>query len=56
MYTLILTIDANFKLSLKEKGILNDPALGDGWAHWVPRKEFLDYLQEHGGAIEVSNK
>ncbi|KAF7965909.1 hypothetical protein HWV62_40974 [Athelia sp. TMB] len=52
IYALILTIDANFKLSLKEKGIQDDPALGDGWAHWVPREEFLDYLREHGGAVE----
>lgn len=54
LYALILAIDVNFKLSLKEKGIVNDPALGDGWAHWVPRKEFMDYLSVHGGAVEVS--
>lgn len=53
MYALVLTIDANFKLSLKEKGIKSDPALGDGWAHWVPREEFYEYLREHGGAVEV---
>ncbi|KAF7982533.1 hypothetical protein HWV62_28158 [Athelia sp. TMB] len=52
IYALILAIDANFKLSLKEKGILDDPALGDGWAHWVPREEFMDYLRENGGAVE----
>lgn len=53
LYALILAIDANFKLSLKEKGIENDPALGDGWAHWVPREDFIEYLREHGGAVEV---
>lgn len=53
MYALVLTIDANFKLSLKEKGIKSDPALGDGWAHWVPREEFYEYLREHGGVVEV---
>ncbi|KAF7976045.1 hypothetical protein HWV62_7952 [Athelia sp. TMB] len=52
LYALILTIDANFKLSLKEKGIDNDPALGDGWAHWVPREEFIEYLRHNGGAVE----
>lgn len=46
-------MDANFKLSLKEKGIKSDPALGDGWAHWVPRKDFYEYLLAHGGAVEV---
>lgn len=54
IYALVLTIDANFKLSLKDKNIQSDPALGDGWAHWVPRQEFYEYLLEHGGAVEVS--
>lgn len=53
IYALILTIDANFKMSLKEKGIKDDPALGDAWAHWVPREEFYDYLRNNGGAVEV---
>ncbi|KAF7967413.1 hypothetical protein HWV62_34385 [Athelia sp. TMB] len=52
IYALILTVDANFKLSLKEKGIKSDPSLGDGWAHWVPRDEFYEYLSVHGGAVE----
>lgn len=47
-------MDANFKLSLKEKGIRSDPTLGDGWAHWVPRKDFYEYLLANGGAVEVS--
>ncbi|KZP28679.1 hypothetical protein FIBSPDRAFT_728847 [Athelia psychrophila] len=54
IYALILTTDANFKLSLKEKDIQSDPALGDGWAHWVPRQPFYEYLLEHGGAVEVN--
>lgn len=50
---LVLAIDTNFKLLLKEKGIKSDPALGDGWAHWVPREEFYEYLRKHGGEVEV---
>lgn len=46
-------IDTNFKMSLKEKGIKSDPALGDAWAHWVPREEFYEYLRNHGGTVEV---
>ncbi|KZP18442.1 hypothetical protein FIBSPDRAFT_893441 [Athelia psychrophila] len=36
------------------KDIQSDPALGDGWAHWVPRQPFYEYLLEHGGAVEVN--
>ena len=53
IYALILTIDANFRLKLKEKGILNDPALGDGWAHWVQDPPYRAYIKKYGHQVEV---
>src|ERR1700730_4513596 len=53
LYCLILTIDANFRLKLKEKGILNDPSLGDGWAHWVSSKPYHEYVRKYGHQVEV---
>jgi hypothetical protein len=50
---LILVIDANFRLKLKEKGIKDDPALGDGWAHWVSSKPYHAYIKEYGYQVEV---
>ena len=51
---LIVTIDANFRLKLKEKGIMNDPTLGDGWAHWVSSKPYHAYVKKYGHQVEVS--
>jgi hypothetical protein len=35
LYSLILTINANFRLKNKARGINNDRPLSDGWGHWV---------------------
>ena len=48
-------IDANFQLKMKERGIQNDPALGDGWAHWVTSAPFRDYIKKYGHQIEVGH-
>lgn len=53
IYVLILTIDANYRLKLKEKGIKNDPALGDGWAHWVESGGYKAYVKKYGHQVEV---
>lgn len=53
LYSLILTIDANFRLKNKARGIKNDPPLGDGWAHWVPEKPYHAHLDAHGKQEEV---
>jgi hypothetical protein len=52
LYTLILTIDANFRLKRKDKRIQNDPALGAGWGHWVPETEYQSYIKEYGAQEE----
>lgn len=53
MYTLIRTIDANFRLKLKDKGYANDPPLGDGWGHWVSLQPFKEYVKQYGWQVEV---
>jgi hypothetical protein len=53
LYCLILTIDANFRLKLKDKGFMDDPALGDGWAHWVSLKPYHEYVKKYGHQVEV---
>jgi hypothetical protein len=55
--SLILTIDANFRLKLKDKGLpSNDHSLGDGWGYWVPEKGYIDYIKEYGHQHEVGGK
>ena len=51
---MILTVDANFRLKSKDKGIKNDPALSDGWGYWVPNKDYHKYLEKYGVQAEVS--
>ena len=55
LYSLNLTIDANFRLKNKARtgGLQNDPPLGDGWGHWVPNEPYLEYLGKYGGIAEV---
>ncbi|KAH9974339.1 hypothetical protein BGW80DRAFT_1130440, partial [Lactifluus volemus] len=48
LYSLNLTIDANFRLKLKNRGITNDPPLGDGWGHWVPNGPYEEYIGTYG--------
>jgi hypothetical protein len=48
-----LTIDANFRLSNKARGIKSDPPLGDGWGHWVPEAPYRAYLDKYGRQVEV---
>jgi len=54
LYALILAIDANFRLKNKCRRIRNDPALGDGWGHWVPEKPYQAYIKKYGYQQEVS--
>ena len=53
IYCLILTIDAKFRLKLKEKGIKDDPALGDGWGHWVQSAPYQAYYKKYSHQTEV---
>jgi hypothetical protein len=43
LYTLFLAVDANFRLSLKDKG-LKDVELGPGWAYQVEETRFQNHI------------
>lgn len=53
LYALILTIDANFRLKLKDRGLKADPPLGDGWGHLVKTEPYLAYVNKYGYQVEV---
>ena len=53
LYCLILTLDANFKMKLKDRGIANDPALGQAWSQFVPAVPYRSYLKKYGHQVEV---
>jgi hypothetical protein len=55
LYSLIVTADASYKMKSKEKGIENDPPLGDGWGHFAPTEPYNDYFKQYGNQIEVSH-
>ena len=50
-------LDANFKLKLKDRGIL-DFELAPGWSYYVNEQKFqahiIEHHAQHGDAIEVS--
>lgn len=46
------TIDANFRLKLKERDI-DDPALGDGISSFVEKKPYHSYVKACGTQTEV---
>lgn len=52
-YRLILTIDANFRLKNKDRNTKDTPALGDGWAHFVPEAEYMEHVRKWGHEEEV---
>jgi hypothetical protein len=33
---------------------MGDPALGDGWGHWVVSKPYHNYIEKYGHQIEAS--
>ncbi|TDL13645.1 hypothetical protein BD410DRAFT_735067, partial [Rickenella mellea] len=44
LYTLMLSIDANFRLKLKDRGF-KDPELGSGWAYFVETDLYMAHLE-----------
>ena len=53
LYALWLTIDAGFRLKNKDRKTNTNPALGDGWGHFVPQEPYEAYLREYGDQVEV---
>ncbi|KZP16150.1 hypothetical protein FIBSPDRAFT_895199 [Athelia psychrophila] len=52
LYQLIITIDANYRLKLKEKGLVADKPLGDGWSHFVQTAPYRAYIKLYGDYVE----
>lgn len=55
LYTLIIAIDANFRL--KRRAISSDardPPLGSGWGYFVERDGYREWLLDHVDEEEVS--
>lgn len=53
-YRLILTIDANFRMKNKDRSVNDMPALGDGWAHFVPETPYMEHVRKIGHEEHVS--
>lgn len=49
----MLSLDANFRLKRKERGI-KDVNLGDGYAYLVEDKKFKSHIAASSYAVEVS--
>lgn len=47
-YRLILAIDANFRMKNRDRSVNDMPALGDGWAHFVPEAPYMEHVQKRG--------
>ncbi|KAH8113739.1 hypothetical protein DFH11DRAFT_1509928, partial [Phellopilus nigrolimitatus] len=46
LYTLVLAIDANFRLKSKDRGVADDPELGPGWAYLVEPVMYSEQLRQ----------
>lgn len=53
MYALVLALDANFRLKLKDCGVVNDPELGPGWSYTVEDGPYREEVEKHVETIEV---
>ncbi|KAH7924727.1 hypothetical protein BV22DRAFT_1129623 [Leucogyrophana mollusca] len=52
LYMITRSINANFRLKLKDKKSVNDITLGSGWAHWVPAAPYKEYIAQYGDQTE----
>ena len=50
---LILAIDAGFRIKNQDHKTNIDPALGDGWGHFVPQALYQEYIKKYGHQEEV---
>ncbi len=50
---LFLSIDANFKLRLKDRGIHSDVRLGSGWSYYVDSIKYSSTMSSFGNEIDV---
>lgn len=52
LYTLYLSVDANFKLRSKDRGA-QDVYLGPGWAYVVEETKYKDHIKQFANTKEV---
>ena len=54
LYTLIVAMDANFRLRSRLRGTINkEPTLGLGWAYFVDNKPYSDFIKDYVDQEEV---
>lgn len=52
LYGMSLAVDANFRLKLKDRGVV-DPELGPGWSYFVNDEKYKAEIIKHPQPIEV---
>lgn len=52
LYTLYLSVDANFKLRSKDRGA-QDVYMGPGWAYVVEEKKYKEHIKQFANTKEV---
>ena len=54
LYTLVLAIDANFRLRRRAvSSDERDPALGDGWGYFVQHEPYVEHILKHAKQDDV---
>ena len=54
LYTLMLSMDANFRLKLKDRHIDDDKRLGKGLSYYVDESRYDDVISRSNHVVEVS--
>ena len=54
IYGTNVAVDANFRLKLKDRGVM-DPEFGPGWAYFVKDDKYKAEIVKHPQPIEVRN-
>uniref|UniRef100_D8PLA4 CxC2-like cysteine cluster KDZ transposase-associated domain-containing protein n=1 Tax=Schizophyllum commune (strain H4-8 / FGSC 9210) TaxID=578458 RepID=D8PLA4_SCHCM len=55
MFQLFIAQDANFRLqNTTASSLLRDPPLGDGWAYFVGRQPYMDYIKQNVDEADIS--
>ncbi|KAL1737823.1 hypothetical protein HDZ31DRAFT_51793 [Schizophyllum fasciatum] len=55
LYKLFIAQDANFRLqNTTASSIVRDPPLGDGWAYFVSRAPYMEYIKQYVDEADIS--
>ncbi|KAL1742737.1 hypothetical protein HDZ31DRAFT_83918 [Schizophyllum fasciatum] len=55
LYKLFVAQDANFRLqNTTVSNVVRDPPLGDGWAYFVSRQPYMDYIKQNVDEADIS--